>query len=410
LQSHGANQPRGVRCGRFAWPSPDSPAPHGMSTKLASPDRGSPKPSWLGAQNQLAFASRQLSWFKVQEGARGLVRRLMLRPGRFAHRRSPLLRAFLLPVVILLAAALLESWLHRRRFVVPMPTYELDAPFYTACQEPDVDEPRENAALVMLARNTELAAAQHTIQSIERHFNRWFHYPVIFLNDEEWSAEFIATMNATVSGGAQFHVVPRSDWTFPSWLDQDAAKASIAQQAKDGILYAGLETYHHMCRFFSGKFYMLDVLKNYKWYWRLEPDVDFHCAITYDPFVEMAKNNKMYGYTIALNEVRNTCPSLFRKIADWKEEHRIGTSSLWKATVMASWLPWPFRTWLRWLPHRDRFGDMWSSCHYWSNFEIADLDFFRSKEYQDLFEYLDKDGGFYFERVGTPSSSSMSGI
>ena len=35
----------------------------------------------------------------------------------------------------------------------------------------------------------------------------------------------------------------------------------------------------------------------------------------------------------------------------------------------------------------------------WSNFEIADMDFFRSPEYQAFFDYLDRKGGFYFERV-----------
>ena len=38
----------------------------------------------------------------------------------------------------------------------------------------------------------------------------------------------------------------------------------------------------------------------------------------------------------------------------------------------------------------------------WSNFEIADMDFFRSPEYQAFFEYLDRKGGFYFERVRPP--------
>jgi hypothetical protein len=40
----------------------------------------------------------------------------------------------------------------------------------------------------------------------------------------------------------------------------------------------------------------------------------------------------------------------------------------------------------------------------WSNFEIADLDFWRSPAYQDYFAHLDKSGGFYYEvRPGRPS-------
>lgn len=113
----------------------------------------------------------------------------------------------------------------------------------------------------------------------------------------------------------------------------------------------------------------------------------------------MAKRNKVYGWTISLWEQPNTCPSLFRHASDFKESRRIPTTSLWTAMMQASWFPYPFRRWMAWLPHHDRFGDAWSLCHYWSNFEIADLDFFRGPEYQNLFEYLDSKEGFYKERV-----------
>ena len=33
----------------------------------------------------------------------------------------------------------------------------------------------------------------------------------------------------------------------------------------------------------------------------------------------------------------------------------------------------------------------------WSNFEIADLDFWRSEAYMKFFTFLDKKGGFYYE-------------
>lgn len=33
----------------------------------------------------------------------------------------------------------------------------------------------------------------------------------------------------------------------------------------------------------------------------------------------------------------------------------------------------------------------------WSNFEIADMDFWRGETYMSFFEYLDRAGGFYYE-------------
>jgi len=183
-------------------------------------------------------------------------------------RRPPRLsRGWRLALVCLALAAAAEVFLHRRQYAVRQPDIELDEPFYTTCQEPKVDAPRENAALVMLARNKELAKALKTVQSIERHFNRWFHYPIVFMNDEPWSEEFINAMNATASGEVRFEVIPRDEWTFPEWMDVDATKESIAAQGRAGILYAGMETYHHMCRFYSGYVFLRNPV------YRLDADV-----------------------------------------------------------------------------------------------------------------------------------------
>jgi hypothetical protein len=36
----------------------------------------------------------------------------------------------------------------------------------------------------------------------------------------------------------------------------------------------------------------------------------------------------------------------------------------------------------------------------WSNFEIADMDFWRGEAYSKFFEFLEAKGGFYYERWG----------
>jgi len=45
-------------------------------------------------------------------------------------------------------------------------------------------------------------------------------------------------------------------------------------------------------------------------------------------------------------------------------------------------------------------GDTYNRCHFWSNFEIADLNFLRSPAYMNYFDHLDKSGGFSYERWG----------
>ena len=118
-----------------------------------------------------------------------------------------------------------------------------------------------------------------------------------------------------------------------------------------------------------------------------------------DPFVAMAKHKKKYGFTVALLELRQTVPTLFRKVTDYKAKHKIPSTNLWNTMINPSWLPQPFRPLMSRLGNRDASGDAWNLCHFWSNFEIADMDWFRTQEYRDFFEYLDLDGGFYFERV-----------
>jgi mannosyltransferase len=156
------------------------------------------------------------------------------------------------PLFWIVFALLVEISIHVSRFHVPVPERDLDPPFYTSCQEPDTSAPRENAAIVMLARNKEAEKAQHSVASLERRFNRWFQYPYVFLNDEPWSDEFISSIRAVTTANTTFEVIPQGSWTFPSWLDKDKAQSSIKEQGDRGILYAGLTTYHHMCRFFSG--------------------------------------------------------------------------------------------------------------------------------------------------------------
>lgn len=62
---------------------------------------------------------------------------------------------------------------------------KIDSPFQYGCAAvPNGDQPRANAAFIMLCRNLELEGVIASIKSMERHFNQWYNYPWIFLNNE----------------------------------------------------------------------------------------------------------------------------------------------------------------------------------------------------------------------------------
>ena len=251
----------------------------------------------------------------------------------------------------------------------------------------------------MLGQNDDLEGAVKTLTTLEKQFNHWARYPIVFLNDRPWNQDFIDGVKKIVSGDTYFGVVGKDMWGFPDWIDQNRAGLAMDLQEAEGVYLAGHASYHHMCRFYSGMFYDHELMRPFKWYWRIEPNVRFTCAMTYDPFAEMKKRRKKYGYIVALWELADTVPTLFRKISDWKKAKDIKTSGLWKAMIEFSWAPWPFRLLLRGQKNRDADGSRWNLCHFFNNFEIADMDFFRSDTYRELFSYLDHDGGFYYERV-----------
>ena len=266
----------------------------------------------------------------------------------------------------------------------------------------------------MLARNKELDGVIQSIKSVERHFNRWYHYPYVFLNDGDFDDTFKDTVRNYTSGTVEFGRVGPDMWGFPDWVDPKVAKEGIAKQGDAAVMYGGLESYHFMCRFYSGFFFNHPLLLKYEWYWRVEPEITYFCDMTYDPFLKMIENNKTYGFTIAVKELRETVPNIFRYASAYKRLNNLTSKGLWEMFVeprdpeeekKKEQLPDEIlqNDPLNNIPPRidplSMEDEKYNMCHFWSNFEIAKLSWFRSKEYQDFFQMMDRSGGFWMERV-----------
>jgi mannosyltransferase len=124
--------------------------------------------------------------------------------------------------------------------------------FETGCREIDTSAPRANAAFVVLARNSELPGVIQSVKSIERHFNRFWHYPYVFLNDDDFDDTFKNTITNYTSGSTEFGKIDKSMWGYPDWIDHEVAMEGVRKQGDAAIMYGGMESYHHMCRFYSG--------------------------------------------------------------------------------------------------------------------------------------------------------------
>jgi alpha 1,2-mannosyltransferase len=141
-----------------------------------------------------------------------------------------------------------------------------------------------------------------------------------------------------------------------------------------------------MCRYNSGFFFRHPLLMKYAWYWRVEPDIDFHCTIPYDPFTFMRENGKVYGFVISLPEYFETIPTLWETTQQFCRENPSFVAKNNAINFIVD-------------DKKGLKGDF-NLCHFWSNFEIASLEFWRSEPYMKYFETLDKAGGFYYERWG----------
>ncbi|KAK2737564.1 alpha-1,2-mannosyltransferase (Kre5) [Myotisia sp. PD_48] len=304
---------------------------------------------------------------------------------------------------------------------------QYDKVFEVGCREIDTSGPRANAAFVVLARNKELEGVIESIKSIERHFNRYWNYPYVFLNDGDFDDTFKDTVNNYTSGACEFGKINDTMWGYPEWTNHEVAKEGIRKQGDAAIMYGGMESYHHMCRFYSGFFYKHELLQKYEWYWRLEPEIKYFCDITYDPFIEMQKANKTYGFTIAVKELKETVPNIFRYASAYKRVNNITSQGLWEMFVEEPsadelkkkdgkprnslpdeiLLTEPGNAGLKDVHPEAMEGETYNMCHFWSNFEIARLDFFRSKRYEDFFQMMDRSGGFWMERWGDAPIHSL---
>ncbi|KAI1935137.1 O-glycoside alpha-1,2-mannosyltransferase 4 [Ophidiomyces ophidiicola] len=250
-----------------------------------------------------------------------------------------------------------------------------DKVFATGCLEIDTSTPRANAAFVVLARNKELEGVIQSIKSIERHFNRFWHYPYVFLNDGDFEESFKASVRNYTSAPVEFGKIEHSMWGFPDWISPEVAKEGIRKQGDAAIMY---------------------------------------------------EQNKTYGFTIAVKELRETVPNIFRYASAYKRSKNLKSKGLWEMFLEEPEEPEvpkrkpaedslpdeilqtsPGDRGIRDIDPEAMEGEKYNMCHFWSNFEIARLDWFRSKEYEDFFTMMDRSGGFWMERWGDAPIHSL---
>ncbi|KAG7900741.1 hypothetical protein KL905_002883 [Ogataea polymorpha] len=250
---------------------------------------------------------------------------------------------------------------------------------------------RANATMLVLVRNRELGPVVRTIKQIEAKFNQKFHYPYVFLNEEPFTERFKETIQKHVSGEAFFESIDKAIWEQPKSINLRKQADAMQQLETENVGYAKLVSYHNMCRYYSVNFYNHPRLQQFRYYWRFEPGTDYYCDLDYDVFKFMQMNEKTYGFVIALYDVEQSVKTLWPRTLEFLAQHPDYLHPNGAYDFLLENLQ---------NPHKTLTANGYSTCHFWSNFEIADMDFYRSKPYSDWVNFLDSTGGFYYERWG----------
>ncbi|CAK9438493.1 uncharacterized protein LODBEIA_P27170 [Lodderomyces beijingensis] len=251
-----------------------------------------------------------------------------------------------------------------------------------------------NATIVALVRNAELSKIGQSIKRFHKSFNSKFNYTYTFINDQPFTEKFKTRIRKyTETAPVEFVTVDPQIWDKPSFIDAEKEAREMEIMHKHDIAYAKQGSYHNMCRFYSGQFYNLPELQKYKYYWRIEPQVQFYTDVQYDIFKYMEATEKVYGFTISLYDIEETVKSL------WPETLKyLNKGDNYKYVNENGSFQWLIENLQN--PGKNKVAGGYSTCHFWSNFEIGDMDFFRGEAYNNWFKYLDSTGGFYYERWG----------
>ena len=307
---------------------------------------------------------------------------------------------------------------------------------------------RVNAAIVILTRNSELDELLDTLHVFEMRFNRRFGYPYVFLNDQNFTDEFrvgVVSM-LPVDRQVEFGMVPPEHWSYPDYIDQARARASREAMAKLDVPYGDSEPYRFMCRYQSGYFFRHPLLLKYEYYWRVEPSTRLLCDVPRDPFVRMVQARARYGFTIAIQEYRETVRTLYAETRRYALERRknhpdfnpplLGFFEEQKEEKKVVVVVVVVTEEEQGDSGNDNEKDKdnandnandhdhdndhddgrhsYNMCHFWSNFEIGYLPWLRSEEYLSYFEHLDRAGGYnhgcrvWVSLIDHPPASFMS--
>ncbi|CCH43121.1 Glycolipid 2-alpha-mannosyltransferase [Wickerhamomyces ciferrii] len=242
----------------------------------------------------------------------------------------------------------------------------------------ETEYPRENGVILIFARNAELYKLVETIWSFEQRFNQYYHYHYLIVTDINHTRNFRRTILSITSSNVEFHTVPRLG--IPNGLSNNMIKEGKKNFRKQGIKFKRTSKQRNELRFWSKGIFEIEALKKYDYYLRIDLGAFFYNDIQFDFFKFMKEHERTYGFGFAQRGQEGLYPSLWENTLEYIKQN----SGDINKNNMIDFIS-------------DDKGETFNRCQFRSNFEIGDLNFFRSEKFLKLAEYFDEKKGIYYE-------------
>ncbi|CCF55552.1 hypothetical protein KAFR_0A01130 [Kazachstania africana CBS 2517] len=246
---------------------------------------------------------------------------------------------------------------------------------------------RPNAVLIQFISNADLNDVIASLKSVENKFNKWYNYPWLFVSvtgEEFDDLEFMEEVKSITNDNISFEIV-NDDWfwSYPDWIDMN--KISDSRVKLSEFPNGDSNWFRHYSRYFTGFFYQEPYMRGYDWYWKIEPGMELLCDLDIDLFRWMQDNEVAFSFIASFKESKELVENLGQTVKKFVEKFPDYVDS---------------NNFIKFLCN-DNDCNNFNLCQFDENFQIANLNFFRSKTFEEFFRFLDVNGGIYYNRWST---------
>jgi len=223
-----------------------------------------------------------------------------------------------------------------------------------------------NAAIVYLLRSTKSDVNDiiKSLKSLYTYFLVTYKYPVYIFIESSFKDEYKNIILEETKIDVIFHLIT---FKIPPHLQNYGDISNILETHNGRQLWP--IGYRHMCRFWSGDFLNNEIIKQYKYIWRMDSDAYISINISEDLFNTMEVSNISYYYSNIGYDDEEVCKNLSKYSNEFFNNKTI--AYIWQLYTM-----------------------------YTTHVEIINIEEFTNGLYYEYYKFIDKYPGFYLHRWG----------